>query len=339
MGADRAQPQVDDDAASRLFRIAAAYRESQILAAVAQLRIADRLADGPKRADELAAEVGADEDALRRLLRVGVALGIVGRPGPGLYAQTELSELLRSDRPFRSSIIAITAAGHWLPWGRLTESVRTGRPTAEPALGADIWGHFRRHPDEARHFTELMGMISADIASAVVGAVDLSEANVIVDVGGSHGVLLAALLRANPQARGVLFDLPEVVADASPDPEIADRVDVVAGSFFEEIPGGADVYLLKNILHDWADGDCVRILSNCRSAMRPDGRVLAFEIVLPPDEESSEVSTLDLNMLVLLGGRERTEEEYRSLFAAAGLSLDEVLTLDSEFSVLSARPA
>lgn len=334
---DQSRPAgADDDLEVQVLRLATGYRRSQVVAALADLRIPDALAAGPMTVADLATVTGANGDGLRRFLRACVALELLAEPEPGRFGQTELSALLRADGPgsLRSFVLAMTAPGHWLPWGRLADAVRSGEPVAEAALGSDIWTHFERNPGEARHFADAMGWVTAGVASELVRVLDLSSARLVVDVGGSRGVLLGEVLAAAPGARGILFDLPEVTAGADLPADVSSRVEVRSGSFLDAVPEAGDLYLLKHILHDWDDERCRVILRNCRDAMAPHGRVAAVEIVLPPEAVPAPAAMLDLNMLVLLSGRERTAAEYRALFTSAGLDVTGILETETQFSVL-----
>src|SRR4051812_17039911 len=192
------------------------YWVSQAVGVVALLGVADQLGEGPRGSDELARAVGADPQALYRVLRLLASLGVFAEPAPGSFALTPLGETLRSDAPdsVRNFAITETAPGHWLPWGRLHESVRSGRPMAREALGMELFDWYAQKPEEAGFFSAAMGNLSALAADELVRVYDFSQARTVMDVGGAHGVLLAAALRANPSARGILFDLPHVIATA-----------------------------------------------------------------------------------------------------------------------------
>lgn len=317
------------------------YWISQAVGAVAQLGVADGLTDGPRGSDELAQVVGADPRALYRVLRLLASIGVFAENPPGSFGLTPLGETLRSDAPgsVRNFAITETAPGHWLPWGRLLESVKTGQPMARAALGMDLFDWYAQDPEEAGFFNAAMGNLSALAAGELVRVYDFSPVRTVADVGGAHGVLLAAVLQANPAARGILFDLPHVIETAKEvlDAQgLADRCELVSGDFFEAVPAGADLHLLKQILHDWNDEQSTRLLSNCHRSLTAGGKLLLVEMVIPPDNRPSPALAMDLNMLVLLGGRERTEEEYRRLLDGAGFRLEQVIPTHSPFSVIEA---
>jgi O-methyltransferase domain/Dimerisation domain len=310
---------------------------SQIISAVAQLGVPDRLAAGAASADDLARDCGADRDALRRLLRAASTLGLVAVEGGGRVSLTPLGETLRSDAPgsLRDFVIAETATGHWLPWGRLADAVRRGGSIAGETLGvADAWEYYGAHEEERMCFARGMSNLSTLVSRDVARVYEPGDAKVIVDVGGSEGVLLRGLLERAPGARGVLFDRADVVENVKP----VDRVEIVAGDFLESVTEGADMYLLKSILHDWPDDRCETILKNCHRAAAPGARLVVVEMLLP-DEGPSPVTFMDMNMLVMLGGRERTASEYTALLGRCGWNVERVIPTGGMFSVIEARRA
>ena len=325
-----------------MMQIVTGYWLSQSVGVVAKLGVADLLAGGPRSADELARETKCNADALYRLLRCCASAGIFQAHADRRFALTPLGETLctKSVGSVKDFAIAETAPGHWLPWGKMEQAVRTGKPTTTAALGADIFDFYAKNPDEAAPFTRAMGNLAALAAGEVMRVVEVSNAQTIVDVGGANGTLLAAALATAPKARGILLDLPHVVADATAylaARSLADRVEVVGGDFFASIPSG-DVLFLKQILHDWDDERAIAILTTCRAALRPGGRLVVVEMVVPSDNAPSMAQRMDLNMLVMLTGRERTEEEFAALFAKAGLRLERLTPTHSPFSVLEVAP-
>lgn len=329
---------------SSLFQIISGMWAAQAVATAANLGIADKLAHGPKSAAEIAATVGADTDALHRLMRAVAATGVFATEPGGRFSLTPVGECLRSDVPgsMRSAMIAEMARGHWLPWGNLEKAVRTGRPVAEEALGMNVWEYYKVNAQEGNHFAEAMSGFSAMAMQAVMAAYSFSGARTVVDVGGSHGAFLATVLARETSASGILFDRPEVVEGAGATLDAAgvtSRVERKGGNFFESVPSGGDTYLLKHILHDWNDADCVKILGNVARAMAPTGRVVIVELLLADGGPPNPAPLMDLNMLVMLGGKERTAEEYSALFAKAGLKLASVTPTHSPFAVIEARRA
>jgi len=324
-----------------MFQLITGYWASQAVGVAARLGVADQLADGSRSSDDLARAVGADSQALYRVLRMLASIGVFRETAPGSFALTPLGETLRTDAPgsMRYFAIAETAFGHWAPWGRLLDSVQTGRPMAREALGEELWQWYGKNPEEAGFFSAAMGNLSALAASELVRVYDCATVRTVADVGGAHGVLLAAILDANPAARGVLFDLPHVIATAGEviaARGLTDRCELVSGDFFAAVPGGADLHILKQIVHDWDDEHATRLLATCHRALTPAGKLLLIEMVVPPDNRPSPAQPMDLNMLVLLGGRERTAEEYRSLLEGAGFRMERIIPTQSPFSIVEA---
>jgi len=227
---------------------------------------------------------------------------------------------------------------HYPAWGDLMHSVRTGEIAFDHHFGMPVWEFFERHPENAATFNDAMTGMTNAVTGAVMESYDFSAFRKVVDVGGGHGSLLASVLSANPRAIGVLFDAPSVIAGAREleGAGVADRCEKVAGDFFQSVPQGGDAYLLKWILHDWDDERSVAILTNCRRAMAEDGKVLLIEAVLPPGNDPHFGKLIDLNMLVMTGGRERTEEGYRRMLEASGLRLTRVVPTPSPMSVVEA---
>lgn len=324
-----------------MFQLITGYWVSQAVGVAARLGVADQLAAAPRSSDDLALAVGADPHALYRVLRMLASIGVFTEAPPDVFALTPLGATLRTDAPgsMRYFAIAETAFGHWAPWGRLLDSVKTGQPMAREALGEELWQWYGENPEEAGFFSAAMGNLSALAASELVRVYDCATVGTVADVGGAHGVLLAAVLNANPAARGILFDLPHVIATAGEviaARGLADRCELVSGDFFDALPDGADLHILKQIVHDWDDEHATRLLTNCHRALTPAGKLLLVEMVVPPDNRPSPAQPMDLNMLVLLGGRERTAEEYRSLLGDAGFRMERIIPTHSPFSIVEA---
>ena len=317
------------------------FRATQMIHVAAKLGLADQLAAGPRPVEDLAAAVGAEPQALRRLLRALASLGIFAQDEAGGFALTPQAELLRSDVQGSLRDIALMYGEDWLwqAYGNMTHSVRTGAPAFTKTHGQPFYGYLHAHPRAAARFNAAMNGFSSHETAAILEAYDFSDARSVVDIGGGHGALLAALLRAHAQLTGTLFDLPSVVAGAEAtlsEMGIAERVRTVAGDFFDEAPAGADLYVMKSVLHNWDDADAQRILTTCGSAMAPDARLLVIERVVPEGNAPAEAKLFDINMLVVAGGCERTELEYRRLFEAAGLAVVRVAATRSPMSVMVA---
>jgi hypothetical protein len=319
------------------------FRATQMIYVAAKLKLADHLAAGPRSPAELAVLVGAEPHALYRLLRALASLGIFSEDANGAFALTPQAELLRSDVQGSLRSVALLYGEDWLwqAYGGLLHSVRNGDPAFVKTHGQPLYGYLHAHPRAAVQFNAAMGATSVQESLAILEAYDFSSAGSVIDIGGGHGALLAALLRAHPQLDGTLFDLPSVVSGAVHllnDAGIADRARRVAGDFFDEAPAGGNLYLMKSVLHNWDEVDARRILSTCRAAMKPEARLLVIERVVPDGNEAAEAKLFDINMLVIAGGRERTQHEYRALLEQCGLQLQRVATTRSPLSVIVAAP-
>ncbi|MBD0272263.1 MAG: methyltransferase [Acetobacteraceae bacterium] len=331
---------------ARMMQLITGSFASQVVRGFAELSLADVLAEGPAPADEIAAAIGAAAGATTRLLRAGAALGLVTADGQSRFAPTPLLATLRRDAPgsLRGLAVALASPGTWLPWGNFVAAARTGERQTVAALGVEYFEYLNRHPAEAEFFTAGMEGVANSLGEQAAEIIDTRTASRAADIGGASGALLHALLAANPALRGIVYDLPNVVPAATAAAErlgLAARVSAVAGDFFESVPE-ADLHLLKWILHDWDDAACIRILGNCRRSLRDGGRVVAVELHLGGMDDPGPASIMDLNMMVMLTGRERTVGEYGGLFAAAGLRLSRVEPLPSPFgpwNVMEAVPA
>ena len=326
---------------AQMLQLIMGYWISQAVGTAARLGVSDQLVDSPRKSSEIAHAVGADPQALFRLMRMLASIGVFTMDQQGGFGLTPLGDTLRSSVPgsLRSFAIAETAPGHWQPWGKMHEAIKTGKPMCKSALGMELWDWYSKNPEEGEYFTAAMGDFSAAVSDEVVRIYDFAKCETVADVGGAHGILLAAILKANPKMRGILFDLPHVTATAGESlkiRKIGQRCEVVTGNFFESVPPGADIHVLKNIIHDWSDTECITILTNCHQALKPNGKLLLVEIVIPPDNAPSMAQAMDLNMLVLLTGKERTELEYQDLLTAGGFKLDRVMPTQTPFSVIEA---
>lgn len=325
-----------------LLQMMTGYWVSQALYVAAKLGIADLIADGPRHTEELARATESHAPSLQRLLRALASAGVFTEPVPGSFALTPLADLLRTGTPNSMRSLAITYnEEQYRAWGDLLHSVRTGQTAFEHEAGMTYFACLAQHPEADRIFNQAMTGWSTQLAGAVVDAYDFSAFTTVVDVGGSYGTLWAAILQRNPNLRGILFDQPHVAAAAEEHMAaagVANRCTVVGGDFFSEVPGGGDAYVLAQILQDWDDDRCVAILSRCRRVIPNDGRLLVVELVLPPGEEPFFGKWLDLHMLVMAGGRERTAAEYDALFHAAGFRLARVLLTPPGPSVVEAIP-
>lgn len=326
-----------------LWRMTNGFQVSQAIHVVATLGIADLLKDGPRSADELAEATGTHASALYRILRALASVGVFAEQSDGRFGLTPLAEHLQTDVPgsLRSWAMLIGRPYYFASWGHLLHSVKTGEPAFPHVYGMPAWEYRASHPEESALFDGAMTGLSLAEAEAVVRSYDFSSIGVLVDVGGGKGALLAAILAANPALRGILFDQPHVVADAKDLLEragVADRCEVVDGDFFKAIPGGADAYLLKSIIHDWDDASAIEILRKCRSAMADSARLLVVERGIRPANEPDPAKFIDLMLLVMLGGRERTAEEYERLYTEAGFKLTNTIHTDSLLDIIEGVP-
>ena len=299
---------------------------AQAIHTAVKFSIPDLLASGPKSAAALAAECGAHAPSLERLLRALTSIEMFQRLPDGRYKNSPGTEILRRDHP--NSLWAegmfLPASFMWRPLGELAESVRTGQAAFDHVFGQGIFSYLAEQPEEAAVFNRVMTQEMLWTTPALLKAYDFSRFQRLVDVGGGHGAFLSRILAAAPKLQGVLFDQPQVVAKArdSFHGEVASRTTIVSGSFFERVPEGADAYVLRRIIHDWEDGEAVKILSNIYAAMKPGATLLIIEGLI--DSATRPVGLTDLMMLVL-GGRERSEAEFRELVQIAGFTLNRII--------------
>jgi ubiquinone/menaquinone biosynthesis C-methylase UbiE len=312
----------------------------QLIYVAAKLGIADVLKDGPKRCDELATAVGADPEALYRVLRALASVDVFAEIDHGSFMLTPLAALLGADAPGSWRATALMhGEWYWRPLGALLHSVQTGTPAFEHVFGMAFYDYLGHHADAAEVFNANMTAGTTQAARAVAAAYDFSGITTLVDVGGGQGALIAGLLQTNPQMRGILFDLPSGLEGARSLLEaegVAERCALVAGDFFASVPDGGDAYLLKYILIDWDDEHAITILTNCHRAMQEQGKILVVEMLIPPGNAPFFGKFIDIYMLMLGRGRHRTEAEYRTLFDAAGFKLTQSIPTQSptHFSII-----
>jgi SAM-dependent methyltransferase len=333
-----------DQSTERLLEMIRGYWVSQILGTLAKLGIPDRLGSSPVLFRELAERIDCEPESTYRLLRAAASVGLVSCTRADCFALTPMGSLLRSNVPgsLRDWAIALTAPPLWLPWGRLAEAVRLGERQTPATLGRELFQYYAENPEEGETFTRAMSNISALIADAAANLIDTSTAEHVVDVGGAFGTIVLALLAKNPSLWGTIFEVPQVAPlarQAICERNLSSRCVVLEGDFFQAVPE-ADIHILKSIIHDWDDDQSIRILTNCARALRPNGRVILLESIVPEDGRPSYAPLSDLNMLVLLPGRERTASQYGALAEAAGLHLDRVVGTGSPVQILeiSASP-
>jgi len=327
---------------SQVMQLVRGFVVSQAIHVAAKLAIFDEVRDGPKTTDELAAVTQSQAPALRRLLRFLTSVDLLSEDEQGRFSTTALGCLLQSDHPqsARSYALMYGEPFIWRAWGDLYETVRTGNPGFERVHGESFFDYLAGHPVDAAIFNAGMTSASSLDLASIVNAYDFSAFDKIVDVGGGHGALLKGILERFPNSAGVLCDLPSVVADASEinGSSVARRCELVGIDMFQSVPAGGDAYVLKRILHDWNDAEAIRILQNCRHAIAERGRLLVMEAVVKPPNQRDPAKAMDLNMLVLLSGRERTEDEFREIFTQAGFRLTRVVPV-TDISIIEGVPA
>lgn len=326
---------------ARLRTMIDGYQISQVIAVMADLGIADVLATGSQSAATIAAQTGADRNALTRLLHALASVDLVRHEGEDVFALTEMGSLLRGDDPSAVRAIAIHAGqpAMWAAWSHLLHSVQTGEPAFPHVHGTGVWEYRARHDDVGRVFAAAMAA-SPDVAEAIVRAYDFAATKIIVDVGGGTGGLLASILARRPDANGILLEQPEVAVEARVALDAAgggERCAVVAGDFFATVPAGGDLYILKGVLHDWSDERAAQILAHCRRAMDQHATLLVIEGMID-DGANAFTRFMDLHMLVIHGGRERTGDDFARLFGHAGFLLRRMLPTETGLTILEAVP-
>lgn len=321
--------------------MATAYSVSRALYVTAKLGIADLLAAGPRASDDLAKASGADPGALFRLLRAMASVGLFTEVSPRRFGLTPMGETLKSKQPaaVRETVLALAGGWAWAAFGEFEHAVRTGKPGFEKAHGMGAFDYLAKHPEDAALFNDAMIGVHGPEPAAVAKAFDFSGLGTLVDVGGGTGSLIAAILTTNPKLKGVLFDMPHVEKPARErlgSLGLADRCKVVAGSFFDSVPAG-DGYVLSHIIHDWDEARCLKILGNCLKA-NPKARVMIVEMVIPPGDVPHPGKMLDLMMLNVPGGMERSEAEYGELLGKAGYKMTRVVPTESAVSLVEGVP-
>ena len=325
---------------AQMILLLGGFRISQALYAAAVLGVADHLTAGPAPADVLAGRTGAHAPSLRRLLRTLASVGVFTEPEPGVFVLTPLGQTLTSSQPGSMRDVAIMfMETHYAPFGDLLDTIRTGQPAAERYYGQPFFGWLADHPEQAIRFTAAMASLTGGFKTAAIAALPLDDAKTIVDVGGADGTVLAAILTARPQLRGVLFDLPHVIADAPVTLArhgVGDRAECAGGDFLESVPAGGDAYLLSLVLHNLPDDQARRILANIAAAGGSSARLLVLDFVIPAGDTPHLAKISDLNMLAMTGGKERTETEWRELLTAAGFTGIGIRQTGTPFSIIHA---
>ena len=311
---------------------------TQAIYVATKLGIADILADGQKHVDQISHEADAHSPSLYRVMRTLSSLGIFNETQPRTFANTPLSEVLRADVPgsMRNSMIFMGEPWHFNVWGNMLHSARTGGTAWKETYGEEVFDWIAKQPEASEIFNGCMSELSAGAAPAIVDGYDFSGIDTLADIAGGHGYLLSQILKANPNMKGILFDMEHVISGAAEMLRsfgVEDRVETVSGDFFAEVPA-ADAYIMKHIIHDWDDERSIKILKSIHRAMKGDGKLLLAEMVIPEGNEPHPGKMLDLEMLTSPGGLERTADEYARLFEQSGFKLNRIVPTRSPFSVI-----
>lgn len=322
----------------QLDQMISGYWTSQAIYAAAKLGIADLLAAGPQTAEQLATTTETHAGALYRVLRALASVGIFAENGQKEFALTPLAEFLRSDVPGSKRALAMMSGDEqFKAWSEIMYSVQTGKTSFDKIYGQPIFEYLSQHPEKGQIFDRAMTGIHGRETGEILEAYDFSGIQTLVDIGGGNGSNLINTLQKHPEMKGILFDLPQVVERAQPHIEAAgllDRCELTGGNFFESILADADAWFMRHIIHDWNDEKSLTILRNCHAAMPENGKLLIVESVIPKGNDPFPGKFLDLVMLMIPGGKERTAEEYRFLFAEAGFELTRIIPTQSELSIL-----
>ncbi len=325
----------------QMVQLLSGFQVSQALYVAAKIGVADRLVDGPVPVAQLGSELDTDPLALSRLLRTLSSLGVFSETEPGTFGLTPLGTTLVSDREGSMRDLALMwMETHYAPFAGLLDTVRSGQCAATQHYGQPFFSWLATRPEQVDRFSRAMANLTDGIKAGAIAGYDFPDTGTIVDVGAADGALLAKVLEAAPDATGIAFDLPHVVAEAAATLKgygLGDRLTAEGGDFFEAVPSGAETYLLSMVLHDWNDADATRLLTNIRTAAVPGARVIAFELVMPTGDQPHMSKMIDLTMLGMLDGRERTDSEMRALFEGAGLIYDGATPTPTPIAIVEAR--
>jgi hypothetical protein len=309
---------------------------------LAQLGIPDLVEDGPRSAEELASQTGTNPQALYPLMRATACVGVLAEGPDGTFSETPMSAVLRSNAKPSLRALAIMGGREWhgRGWSRLEYCVRTGKQALDQVYGAHVFEYFKQNPEEAQIFNDTMTALSMIDGPAVAEAYDFDGIHSIVDVAGGHGLLLATILARNPHLKGTLYEVPHVLDGCRNGPltPVMERCTLASGDMFASVPAGADAYIMKHIIHDWPDDLCVKILTACRKGVNAGGKLLVVDNVIQPGNHFSPGKFLDLQMLIFPGGCERTEKQFRDLFAAAGWRLSRIIPTAAADSIVEGVP-
>ena len=329
-------------AAQQLMQLSTGYIASTVIFLAVKLRLPDRIESGNRTAAALARATGTNEEALYRVLRTLASLGVFEETAPREFANNLASSMLRSNTPgsFYDMALWMSDPMHFQVYANALYSVQTGKPAIEKTFGVPVFEYFPKNPEESEVFNNAMTAFSAVVIPAVLEAYDFSGIGTLIDIAGGHGLVLTSILQKYPAMQGVLFDLEHVLAGARPRIDslgLSNRCRTESGDFFKAVPAGGDAYIMKHIIHDWDDERALAILGNIRTAMNPGGRVILLETIVLPGNQPDFGKIIDLEMLLMPGGRERTEAEFRDLFARVGFKQVRIIPTQSPLSVLEAK--
>jgi len=337
------QPVNQPPVPEQILQVIINFWSSRAVYVFTKLGIPDLLNSGPKTAEELAAATKMHAPSLYRVLRALASIGFVSATADGRFAQTPVSEILVTDAPGSLRWFTMSELGqeHYPAWGNLMHSVKNGEIAFDNFFGADIWKYFEQNTEDAAVFNNSMSGVTAATNEEILALYDFSPFRTVVDVGGGHGGLITSILKANPELKGILLDAPQVIEGAHAKIEaagLADRCETVGGDFFKSVPAGGDAYIMKWIIHDWNDERAITILKNCHNQMSQNGKVIIVDCVVPETSEPDFSKFFDLNMMVMTGGKERTEKEFVQILGAAGLKLLRVIPTKVPASIVEAEP-
>jgi ubiquinone/menaquinone biosynthesis C-methylase UbiE len=331
------------ESTQQMMKILGGMWVAKCVSAAAELGVADVIGDGRKTTEEIAAATKTHAASLYRLLRALAGANVFREESKGVWTNTALSKVLRTGVPGSLRYCAIAALGqeHYGAWGALTDCVRTGEAGVKHVYGMEIWDYYRANERHAKNFDQFMIDFSEGINDAFLKAYDFGGIKHLVDVGGGHGGVIAAILQKYPKLHGTLFDQPQVVAGAKRNLDlhgVASRCERVAGNFFESVPAGADAYFMKFILHDWDDAKSLTILNCIRRAIDAKGKLIVADTVIPEGNSEDFSKLMDVNMLVMTGGIERTQKQFTELFAQAGFKLTRIVPTEAPLSLIEGIP-
>ncbi len=322
-----------------MLKMISGFWLSRGIYAAAKLGLADLLEEGAKNAEELAAETGMHAPSLYRLMRTLAGSGIFSEDGEGRFSTTPLSATLRSGVPgsLRAFAIAELGEDHYDAWGNMMHALKTGETAFEDTFKMPVWDFYAQNPENGRIFGEAMNSLTQVENASIVGSYDFASSGTVIDVAGGDATLLTTILAANPGTKGVLFEMPHLMEAAQKNigaAQLSNRCQCTSGDFFKSVPGGGDLYILKWIIHDWDNQRSIEILENCRKAMPENSKLLLIEILIPGPNVPHFGKFIDLNMLIMTGGHERTEEDFKKILDAAGFKITNIIPTKSPKSII-----